>query len=84
MSQGIDGAREPFSAAPTVVPVSIPAFVSTSAPLPPEFGVDVEVEDPAADLDTRRRQSEKRKASFSPGRPAPKIPRVVTYVDFSS
>ncbi|KAK1575900.1 hypothetical protein Q3G72_009348 [Acer saccharum] len=66
VSQGIDGAGEPFGVAST------------------KFGVDVEVEDPAADLDTRRRQFEKRKASFSLGRLASKIPRVVAYVDSSS
>ena len=42
------------------------------------------MEDPASNLDTRGRQSGKRKASFSPRRPAPKIPRVVAYVDSSS
>ena len=72
MSQGIDGAREPFGAAPTVVPVFIPASVSTSTPLSPEFGVDVEVEDPTADLDTRRRQSEKKESFIFSWAPCPK------------
>ena len=46
--------------------------------------LDLDSEDPATDLNPRRRQSGKRKASFSPGRPTPKIPRVVAYVDSSS
>ena len=74
MSQSIDGAEGPSGTAPNSIPLS------------PKVGVDVdvEVEDPTSNLDTRGRQSGKRKASFSPGRPTPKIPRVVAYVDSSA
>ncbi|KAK1566835.1 hypothetical protein Q3G72_004712 [Acer saccharum] len=71
-SQSFDGAGGPSGTALTSVPEST------------GVRVDVEVENPASGLDTRGRQSRKRKASFSPGRSAPKIPRVVAYVDSSS
>ena len=49
-----------------------------------DLDLDLNMEDLAADLDTQGRQLGKRKASFSPDRPTPKIPRVVMYVDSSS
>ncbi|KAK4841902.1 hypothetical protein QYF36_012306 [Acer negundo] len=60
-----------------------PGEVSDSARpvIPPTIRVEVEVEDLAANLDTRGRQPRERKASFSSGKPASKIPRVVKYID---
>lgn len=48
------------------------------------IGDKIEVEDPAADLDTHGRYSGKRKAPFSLGKLVPKVPRVVEYVESSS
>ena len=44
---------------------------------------EVEVEDPTADLVSREKCSKKRKTPFSLGRPFPKLPQVVEFIDFS-
>ncbi|KAK1555412.1 hypothetical protein Q3G72_026018 [Acer saccharum] len=81
MSHGVEKVGEPFN----IAPVEVPSFtMPTSISSPAMVGNEVELEEPAANLDTRRRQPGKRKASFSPGRPTPKVPQVVAYVDSSS
>ena len=45
---------------------------------------EVKVDDHAANFNICGRHSRKRKAPFSPGQPAPKIPRVVEYIESSS
>lgn len=48
-------------------------FAPTSEPSPTIVGDEAEVKDATADLDTRRRHSGQRKASFSTIQPTPKI-----------
>ena len=96
-SQGVEAAgghsgttvpEVPISTEPTAAVPEIPA---PADPTPTPRGSDVEVgqpgkifEDQAVDSSSRGRQPGKRKASFSPGRPTPKIPRVVAFIDSSS
>ncbi|KAK0596012.1 hypothetical protein LWI29_011995 [Acer saccharum] len=83
--QGAKTIREPLG-------MMAPEILAPTESIPiPSVGGGIELrhpdpdsEDPATDLNTRGRQSGKRRALFSPGHPAPKIPRVVTYVDSSS
>ncbi|KAK0596950.1 hypothetical protein LWI29_020438 [Acer saccharum] len=79
-------AREPFGAvAPKILvpPKSVPVLSSAGGDAELRHP-DPDSEDLAADLNTCGRQFGKRKASILPGRPTPKIPRMVTYVDSSS
>ena len=74
---------------PSVMALEIPTPAESILTAPACGGAemrhpDPNSEDPAADLNTRGRQSRKRKASFSPGRPTPKIPLVVAYINSSS
>ena len=73
--EGVEESMAPIEASRAPVPT----FASSAM-----VGNEVEQEDPATNLDTRRRQLGKRKASFSPGRATPKIPQVVAYADSSS
>ncbi|KAK0572766.1 hypothetical protein LWI29_036944 [Acer saccharum] len=85
VNKGAETIREPLG---MMTPkISAP---TKSIPIPSVGGgaelrhLDPNSDDPTVDLNARRRQSGKRRATFSPGRPAPKIPRVVAYVDSSS
>jgi hypothetical protein len=96
-SRGVEAAEGHSGAAVPEVPTSAElaaAVPETPAPADPALipgGSGIEVgqagktsENQAVDSSYRGRQPGKRKASFSPGRPTPKIPRVVAYVDSSS
>ncbi|KAK0577356.1 hypothetical protein LWI29_031868 [Acer saccharum] len=69
---------EPSGLATLVSPKASPALSVD------DTEVEVEDEDFAADLVSRVRHSGKRRASFSPSRPLPKVLRVVEFVDSSS
>ncbi|KAK3219101.1 hypothetical protein Dsin_013071 [Dipteronia sinensis] len=59
--------------------------VAETSAAPPRINspVEVEIEDPSADLITLRKY-EKRKATDLMGHPAPRVPRVVSFIDSSS
>ncbi|KAK0585302.1 hypothetical protein LWI29_026506 [Acer saccharum] len=81
MPQGDERVREPSNVVASELPTPVEPTSIPSLAVRDDAGMkdpDQDMEDPTANLDTRGRQPGKRKASFSLGRPAPKIPRVVT------
>ena len=72
---GVVAPEIPTSAEPNPTAPKIPAPIDPT-PTPRDSNVEVrqpgkDSEDPAVDLNSRGRQSRKRKASFSSGRPTP-------------